>query len=315
MTLKQLEAFYWAAKLGSFAIAADRLHVTQSSLSKRIAELEASLGAPLFDRSSQRAVLTEIGQRTVPLAHQMITLGDSVKALVSAPEGLHGVCKFGISELGSLTWLPRFVASVRDAHPNLVLRPYVDLARQLEHRVARGELDFAVSPGPSPDSDLQAEVMSEVRFSWMGSPARMGRRRTLRAEDFERHPIITMTEGSGLTRAFDAWAAAQGLRVQRILACNSLMAITGLTAAGIGISFLPTDYMGAWVKQGSLVELVSNPPLPTLNYCFLARRDDTRGMLQTLRDFVRAAVDFSGGLPARPMSQKIWESPTDSLYE
>ncbi|ALM84074.1 LysR family transcriptional regulator [Bordetella sp. N] len=303
MTLKQLEAFYWAAKLGSFAIAADRLHVTQSSLSKRIAELETSLGAPLFDRSSQRAVLTDLGQRTVPLAHQMLSLSDSVKALVTAPEGLHGVCKFGISELGSLTWLPRFVATVRDTHPNLVLRPYVDLARQLERRVARGELDFAVSPGPSPDSDLQAEVMSKVRFSWMGSPARMGKRRTLRAEDFERHPVITMTEDSGLTRAFDAWAAAQKLQVQRILACNSLMAITGLTVAGIGISFLPTDYMGAWVQQGSLVELVSNPPLPTLNYCFLTRRDDTRGMPQTLRDLVRDAVDFSGGLPARPLRQ------------
>ncbi|WP_454690189.1 LysR family transcriptional regulator [Achromobacter aloeverae] len=304
MTLKQLEAFYWAAKLGSFAIAAERLHVTQSSLSKRIAELEASLGAPLFDRSSQRAVLTDLGQRTVPLANQMLSLSDTVKALVSAPEGLHGVCKFGISELGSLTWLPRFVAMLRDAHPNLVLRPYVDLARQLERRVSRGELDFAVSPGPSPDSDLQAEVMSEVRFSWMGSPARMGRSRKLRAEDFERHPVITMTEDSGLTRAFDAWAAAQGLQVQRILACNSLMAITGLTVAGVGISFLPADYMGTWVQQGSLVELASDPPLPTLNYCFLSRRDDTRGMLQTLRDFVREAVDFSDGPPAPPVARR-----------
>ncbi|MFC4273618.1 LysR family transcriptional regulator [Achromobacter aloeverae] len=301
MTLKQLEAFYWAAKLGSFAIAAQRLHVTQSSLSKRIAELEASIGAPLFDRSSLRAVLTDLGQRTVPLASQMLSLSDTVRGLVAAPEGLHGICKFGISELGSLTWLPRFVAKLRDAHPGLVLRPYVDLARQLERRVMRGELDFAVSPGPSPESDLQAEVMSEVRFSWMGAPARMGSCRALRPDDFERHPVITMTEDSGLTRAFDAWAAAQGLQVQRILACNSLLAITGLTVAGIGISFLPAAYMGAWVKQGTLVELASTPPLPTLDYCFLSRRDDSRGMIRTLRNFVREAVDFSGGLPAPPV--------------
>jgi DNA-binding transcriptional LysR family regulator len=55
MTLKQIEAFYWAAKLGSFAIAAQRLHVTQSSLSKRIAELEQSVGATLFDRTNRSA--------------------------------------------------------------------------------------------------------------------------------------------------------------------------------------------------------------------------------------------------------------------
>lgn len=295
MTLKQLEAFYWAAKLGSFAIAAERLHVTQSSLSKRIAELETSIGGTLFDRSSQRAVLTELGQRMVPLSSQMLSLSDHVKSLVAAAEGLHGVCKFGISELGALTWLPPFVATLREAHPNLVLRPYVDLARQLERRVARGELDFAVAPGPSHDSELQAEVMSQVRFAWMASPARVGDNRMLRPEDFERHPVITMTEGSGLTRAFDTWAAAQGLQVQRILACNSLMAITGLTVAGIGISFLPEDYMHMWVQQGALVELTSEPPLPTLSYCFLSRRDDNREVVVRLRDYVRQAVDYSIG--------------------
>lgn len=295
MTLKQLEAFYWAAKLGSFAIAADRLHVTQSSLSKRIAELEASIGGTLFDRSSQRAVLTDLGQRMVPLANQMLSLSDSVKGLVAATEGLHGVCKFGISELGALTWLPTFVATLRESHPNLVLRPYVDLARQLERRVARGELDFAVAPGPSHDSELQAEVMSEVRFAWMASPSRVGTNRVLRPEDFERHPVITMTEDSGLTRAFDKWAAAQGLQVQRILACNSLMAITGLTVAGVGISFLPADYMHMWVQRGSLRELSSEPPLPTLDYCFLWRRDDNRNLVLRLREYVREAVNYSIG--------------------
>ena len=51
MTLKQLEAFYWAATCASFAVAAERLHLSVSSLSKRIAELEDALGRPLFDRS------------------------------------------------------------------------------------------------------------------------------------------------------------------------------------------------------------------------------------------------------------------------
>ncbi|WP_444633488.1 LysR family transcriptional regulator [Cupriavidus oxalaticus] len=292
MTLKQLEAFYWAAKLGSFALAAERLHVTQSSLSKRIAELEQSVGASLFDRSSQRAVLTELGQRVVPIANKMLALSDDVRNLVSVEKGLQGVCKFGISELGALTWLPPFVAMLREAHPALVLRPYVDLARQLERRVARGELDFAVAPGPSQDSDLHTEVMSKVRFAWMAAPARVGANRLLRPQDFEKHPVITMTEDSGLTRAFDAWANAQGLQVQRILACNSLMAITGLTVAGVGISFLPADYTRAWIQQGTLVELGSDPPLPTLDYCFLFRRDDVRDLVRRLRDYVRQVVNY-----------------------
>ena len=74
MTLKQIEAFYWAANLGSFSIAALRLHVTQSSLSKRVVELEESVGAPLFDRSGKRAQLTEAGQRLLPLADRHLII-------------------------------------------------------------------------------------------------------------------------------------------------------------------------------------------------------------------------------------------------
>jgi DNA-binding transcriptional LysR family regulator len=78
------------------------------------------------------------------------------------------------------------------------------------------------------------------------------------------------------------------------------MAITGLTVAGVGISFLPADYMHMWVQQGSLLELSSEPPLPTLDYCFLWRRDDNRDLVLRLREYVREAVDYS----ISPMSRK-----------
>ena len=72
MTLKQLEAFYWAATCASFAVAAERLHLSVSSLSKRIAELEEALGQLLFDRSGHKAALTEAGQRLLPQAGDML---------------------------------------------------------------------------------------------------------------------------------------------------------------------------------------------------------------------------------------------------
>src|SRR3989344_5463257 len=58
-SVKQLEAFWWAATCANFATAAERVHLSVSSLSKRISELESTLGQSLFDRSGHRAVLTE----------------------------------------------------------------------------------------------------------------------------------------------------------------------------------------------------------------------------------------------------------------
>ena len=66
MTLKEIEAFYWTAVLGNFSAAANRLHITQSSLSKRVAELEQSMGADLFARNSKRVELTDEGKSYFP---------------------------------------------------------------------------------------------------------------------------------------------------------------------------------------------------------------------------------------------------------
>lgn len=295
MTLKQIEAFYWAANLGSFSIAANRLHVTQSSLSKRIVELEESVGAQLFDRTSRRAQLTEAGQRLVLLAGKMLNLSEQFRSEVTSNAAMVGVCKFGVSELVSLTWLPDLLRQVNKDHPGLVLEPYVDLARKLERKVLRGELDFAVAPGPSPgqDSQLGTTVVGKVDFTWVASPERIKARTLLRRKDLESHPVITMTEGSGLTRAIEVWSSEQGITLQRTMGCNSLMAIVALVLADLGISFLPSQFMLPWLKQGSLVALKSDPPLPSLDYCFFRRSDEGRSLLHAMRGYVEKAANFS----------------------
>jgi len=312
MTLKQIEAFYWAANLGSFGIAAQRLHVTQSSLSKRIAELEASLGTQLFDRSSQRAQLTEAGHRLVPLAGRMLELKETIRTEADVSSELIGSCRFGVSELAALTWLPTFVREARREHPRLVLQPYVDLARNLEQQVARGELDFSVAPGPVENPHVQGHTISQVEFSWIAAASRLRAGSVLTARELERHPLITMTEGSGLTRTFNAWAAEQGLNMQRTVACNSLMAIVGLTLADVGISFLPTRYMQPWIDQGNLVAVRSVPPLPSLSYYFFHRMDDTRAIVQTMKRYVIRSVDFSGASALRDAApSQVIQKTTD----
>src|SRR3569832_158281 len=132
MTLKQLEAFYWAAKLGTFAIAADRLHVTQSSLSKRVAELEADLGQTLFDRSSRRAALTRAGEILLEKAAQMLEFEREIRASLEYQQQVRGTCRFGLSELVATTWFPSLAARVDQEYGALTLEPQVGLARGVE---------------------------------------------------------------------------------------------------------------------------------------------------------------------------------------
>jgi DNA-binding transcriptional LysR family regulator len=293
MTLKQLEAFYWAARLGSFADAAHKLHVTQSSFSKRIAELESDLGRQLFNRAGQRAVVTEDGDVLLPYATQMIDTEQQARFALGAEGTLRGTCRFGVSELVASTWLPHFVARVRSLHPHLTLAPHVDLTRGLERGLERGELDFAIIPGPSALASLDHTVVAQIGYAWMASPERLAAGTMLTEQHFLDHPVITLTTDSTLAQSLDLWAAQQNLRIPRPLVCNSLLALIGLARAGLGISFFPRIYLRSLLARGGLVELQSAMALPDLRYGFHWRRDDGRQLIGLLRQLAIETADFS----------------------
>ncbi|WP_235867952.1 LysR family transcriptional regulator [Pseudomonas ogarae] len=99
MTLKQLEAYYWAATCSSFAIAAGRLNITVSSLSKRVAELETSLGAELFNRTARSATLTTLGEQMISHAKDLLRNADQFLMRANSQLSLSGRSRFGVGEL------------------------------------------------------------------------------------------------------------------------------------------------------------------------------------------------------------------------
>ncbi|TWO69458.1 LysR family transcriptional regulator [Caenimonas sedimenti] len=297
MTLKQLEAFYWAASSASFGVAAARLHVSQSSLSKRITELEGQLRQTLFDRSGHRAVLTEAGQQLLPLARRMLGLADEMRSLGAPGGGLQGHCRFGVGELAALTWLPDLVALVRAQYPELVLEPYVDLGAALEQRLESGELDFAVVAGYSQRAGIASDAIAEVRFSWAASPALVGRQRSVTASLLQETPLITMPAAAGPTRMLEHWLAVNNLEAGRRLTCNNLAAVASLIAAGVGIGLFPNGWLRQMAERQAVVELKSKPALPPLQYTFQWRRDDGRPLLKRMREAVAGTVDFTKPSP------------------
>lgn len=297
MTLKQLEAFYWATTLGTFAIAAERLHVTQSSLSKRIAELESNLGRPLFDRSGQRAVLTAAGEALLPQAQQMLALEQGIRQGLEVEATLRGPCRLGISELIATTWFPALVRRIHAEHPGVELKPQVGLGKSMERLVERGELDFAVVTGAVSAASVTSQTVAEVEFAWMAAPTRLRKGTLLHAELLKQHPVILSTSDSGLTAALRTWTAAHGVEMGEVVACNSLTAILAMTVAGVGISFLPKRYVAPLIRRQLLVALRSDPPLPRPEYHFIWRQDDSRRLVAVMKHLVTEEVDFSAENP------------------
>jgi len=290
MTLKQLEAFYWAATCASFAIAAERLHLSVSSLSKRISELEGGLGLPLFDRRSQRARLTPAGEKLLPRAQSLLQHAQTLRADMAQPAEIEGVCRFGVGELTALTWLPKLVAATRKRYPQLRLEPYVDVGGELRRRVQNGSLDFAVIAGNPTSPAIRA--LGAARYTWCAAPALVGDSSRITPDLLHRHPLITLPREAGTTRILDDWLTASGIATAQPLTCNSWGAVAGLLLEGLGIGFLPVSWATALAQRGTLRILRARPALAALPYAFSHRDDDTRPLVDAMYGLARRTVDF-----------------------
>ena len=109
-SIKQIEAFYWSGQLGSFVAAADRLNTTQSNISKRIQELEYTLGVELFDRAKRAIRMTAKGDELMRLSDELLRTHMRLRQVGKSALAVDGPFRFGVTEAVALTWLPRFSA-------------------------------------------------------------------------------------------------------------------------------------------------------------------------------------------------------------
>lgn len=294
LTLKQIEAFFWAARLSSFSRAAAKLCMTQSALSKRVSELEEELKTPLFDRSAYRPVVTDAGRAVLDTAERMLELREQMysRTGAGADAAPAGLVSFGVTEVVAGTWLPRWVADMRRDYPDVTLEPYVDVSAALAARLRVGEIEMAVMPQQLPGPEFTSLRLAEVAFSMMAAPEVVPTG-LLTRDALARLPVFAQSGGSGLTEVFDSWARANGLSMQRVLASNSLVAISELVLAGLGIALLPMDYYRAHLDSGRLRAVAGPLPWPRLPYYLITRTGSGSGPLRALQQ-VALRADAQG---------------------
>jgi DNA-binding transcriptional LysR family regulator len=293
MTLKQLEAFYWAATCSNFAIAAKRSNLSVSSLSKRISELETSLGSLLFDRSGHRATLTDSGRDLLPRARHLLQEADTLRQSMALTPGVRGNCRFGAGELAALTWVPSFIRRLQHTYPALSIEAEVGVGSPLEDKVERGELDFILIAGPSSRPRLASVTLAEIDFSWV-FPKAAGQARSCSAQQaFDSHTLISLPSSSGVVRILDAWLAKNELAIGKRLVCNSWGAVASFIDKGIGFGFLPTPWAKRIATQGNAKIQKTWPSLDPLTFTYQWRRDDARLLVQEAQRLALECVQFN----------------------
>lgn len=273
ITLKQMEALYWVGALGSFSAAADKLNIAQSTISKRIIELEDMLQTTLFDRDKRSGHLTMKGRELLGIAEEMLQLQRRLIEAAGSHQTYSGTFRFGITELIAITWLPNLVAELKATYPRLTLEPHVDTLSSLIGRLKERQLELVIGPVPQPDDLLTTIPLGSVEQSWMCSPTLYDGPRTIPIERLAEFPLLVQPVGSGLQSMISRLLRESGVQAKSVIACNGMVALARLAEAGIGITCLPRALFRHEVETGRLQILETVPPMPRLNFGVTYRRD------------------------------------------
>lgn len=293
VTLKQLEAIYWVAKLGTFAAAADRLHTTQSAISKRISELEAFFVTSLFDRSRRVPRLTPQGRELLDSAEEMLKMRDRMLERMGKEMEVVRHFRVGITELIALTFLPRLVREIREAHPSISIEPEIDVSTKLTARLLSGDVDFIIAPAAIHAPGFVSVPLKRLQLEWMASPSLISGAGVLSLDEIAAYPILMQTDTSGIDSIYERWFESKNISIRRVFTGNSLIALCSLTMVGFGVSYLPKLYFSDLVEQGLLNALPSTQRLPTVRYYATWRSEAAPPLYATVARLAQQLCDFS----------------------
>jgi len=292
ISFKQMEAIFWIGKLGSFALAARKLCISQSAISKRIQELEQIIDTNLFDRSLRAASLTDKGEEMFMLAQRFLEQRDIALEQLLRPDAMERRVRIGITELSALTWLPILVKRIQARYPKVTLEPYVDCSQGLYEKVLADDIDLIFVPDTFTDISLRATPIGTVESAWMCKPGYVKENGPIKLGELPRYCLLVQGPSSGAGAFYEDWLKTQEFKADRIIVVNNLLALIGLTVSGLGISYLPRQCVRQMLNDNELRELEVTPPLPVVRYMAVYRAGSPGTILSSIVSMAQECCNF-----------------------
>ena len=264
MELRQLEHFLAVAEQRHFTRAAQRVHLTQSSLSSSIRALERELGGDLFVRSTRQVELTEAGRALLAPARSAVGAAQEGRDAVAAVRGLlRGQLAIGAIQTLSPIDLPALVARFHRRHPSVILRLRHAGVASLVRETADGELELALVDlplGPQADRVRSRPLGGEPLQLAVAVDDRLAHRSRVRLRDLADHPFVEYRADSSLRLSIDRACRAAGLHRRVVCEVDTLVDLVDLVALGVGVSVLPAAAIA--VARDRLAGVAIDPPIP-----------------------------------------------------
>jgi LysR family transcriptional regulator, cell division regulator len=215
--------------------AAERLGISQPSLSLSIQRLESAVGVPLLIRTKSGVRLTHAGLRFQGEARSLISSWENIRSATLKDESeVGGRYILGCHPSVALYTLPRFLPELLLSYPALEIKLVHDLSRKITEDVISFRIDFGLVINPIPHPDLVLKPLSRDEVTVWTGPG------NLPAQTLGSDEAVLICDPNLIQSEFVVKQLAQkGVRFRRTIPSSSLELITELVASGAGLGILP----------------------------------------------------------------------------
>ncbi|MGS2717642.1 LysR family transcriptional regulator [Eionea flava] len=296
MDIQLLRAFVIAAEEHSFSSAAERLHITQSAISKRIALLEQHIGQILFDRIARKVHLTEAGQRLLPRAQSIINAIDDTQRYMSASNNtVNGELRLATSHHIGIHRLPPILKSYRQRYPDVHLQLQFIDSEHAESLLLQDKCDLAITTLPSHNDDI---VNNDIQYHTLWhDPLQIvinpqhpllqkAKKRQVQPSIAEllSYPVILPNMSTRTTQLILQQFNTKQRQLNIAMTSNHLDAIKMMVAVGLGWSVLPEIMIDNSLELLHIEEFSIIRQLGCLHHRHRTLSNSARAMLHSMQE-------------------------------
>lgn len=243
MTITQLQYVLAVAEHKNFTLAAEKCFVTQPTLSMQIQKIEEELNVQIFDRSKKPIQLTDIGQKIVNQAKNIVIEADRIKDIVEHQKGfIGGEFRLGIIPTIMPTLLPMFLNNFIKKYPKIKLIIEELNTEDIISRLKNGHLDAAIAATPLEDEKIKEIVLYYEPFvAYIPENNRISQKTEIEVSDLNIDDILLLQDGHCFRDGILNLCKSQSVSSKNTfqLESGSFETLIKLADEGLGTTLLP----------------------------------------------------------------------------
>ena len=313
MTITQLHYVLAVAEHQNFTKAAQKVFVTQPTLSMQIQKLEDELDILIFDRSKKPIELTETGRKIVQQARNIVNESDRIKDIVDQQKGfVGGLFRLGVIPTVMPTLLPMFLNTFIKKYPKVRLKIEELHTEAIIAKLQDGHLDAAIAATPLELPDIKEQVLYYEPFVGYIPPGhRLHAQKKIEVDDLDLNDILLLEDGhcfkDGILNLCKATRNGEGERFQ--LETGSFETMVKLANEGLGMTLLP--YLQTIdMKENEQKNLrMFSEPTPAREVSLIFNRSELKmqiieALRSTIAGVIKGAIAFQNVKIISPLPKK-----------